>query len=726
MFNNNSPRTSREALRTLVLVLVTVIAFMIYSYGWEVTDINLSTPQQETRQTNVGNALRELLSPRIFEQDREVFDYGENFVIGCDYDSADQQQVDDGGPFILVEPRCGVPGDLITIEGRNLSPSAAARIRWVPVEGQARPREDITSGREELIVSRDGAFSAIIEVPRISGSEGQTHVVQLRVAVPDGPVRFSDTTNEVIRRMVETIFMALLATSIAIPIAFVLSFLAAHNLMKPVRLTLGSMLVSFIALPVGWWLGATLLGDLGRFGVEVGRGDIALALGGFLIPVAAVVLGGLAIRWMSARLVFPVGSWQAEAVGIARQIVVIVLLIFVAGAIGGLGILGGDQFRSLGDTIRPEGDGNALLWLQRALADGIGGVGQLIGILGEMVELFIGGVAGLVGAFTLSGILTSTTRKPLLHLPYRPSVVVGGVLGAISGGLLLAGVAEIGRGAALLGLLVPFTTALLGGQIMVMILRRVFHIRRRAGGSRTNTDVFASALLFIVSAVVIFILTFDVLQIGRAIIDGTLPPDTTIDLLAFDMSLYVFDAVLFGAVLGGIAGALATSNATFPVGTVLYNVARTLMNTTRSIEPLIMGLVFVIWVGIGPFAGVMALTLHSIASLGKLYSEQIENIDEGPIEALLATGANRLQTIVYAVVPQIIPPYIAFTMYRWDINVRMSTIIGFVGGGGIGLLLNQQINLLRYRDAGVAVLAIAIVVSILDYASASIREQLTR
>jgi hypothetical protein len=184
MFNNNSPRSSREALRSLVIVLVAVIAFMIYSYGWEVTDINLSTPQQETRQTNVGNALRELLSPRIFEQDREVFDYSENFVIGCDYDAAEQQQVDDGGPFILVEPRCGVAGDEIIIEGFNLSPSAAARIRWIPVEGQARPRQDIVSGREELIVARDGTFSAIVEVPRISGSDGETHILQLRVAIP--------------------------------------------------------------------------------------------------------------------------------------------------------------------------------------------------------------------------------------------------------------------------------------------------------------------------------------------------------------------------------------------------------------------------------------------------------------------------------------------------------------------------------------------------------------
>src|SRR5690606_1365923 len=170
-------------------------------------------------------------------------------------------------------------------------------------------------------------------------------------------------------------------------------------------------------------------------------------------------------------------------------------------------------------------------------------------------------------------------------------------------------------------------------------------------------------------------------------------------------------------------GLLSGLHTNFQLGDVLYNATRTILNALRSIEPLIMGLIFVVWVGIGPFAGVLALTLHSIASLGKLYSEQIENIDEGPIEALKSTGANQLQTIVFAVVPQIVPPYIAFTMYRWDINVRMSTIIGFVGGGGIGLLLNQQINLLRYRDAGVAVLAIAVVVSILVYASAKIRER---
>jgi phosphonate transport system permease protein len=117
----------------------------------------------------------------------------------------------------------------------------------------------------------------------------------------------------------------------------------------------------------------------------------------------------------------------------------------------------------------------------------------------------------------------------------------------------------------------------------------------------------------------------------------------------------------------------------------------------------------------------MALTLHSIAALGKLFSEQIEGIDDGPVEAITATGANRLQMIAYAVIPQVIPPFTAFALYRWDINVRMSTIIGMVGGGGIGFILVQFIRLLDYRSAGMAVWLIAITVAILDYVSAEIR-----
>ena len=159
-----------------------------------------------------------------------------------------------------------------------------------------------------------------------------------------------------------------------------------------------------------------------------------------------------------------------------------------------------------------------------------------------------------------------------------------------------------------------------------------------------------------------------------------------------------------------------------PVTLGVYYAVRSLLNILRAIEPLIMAIIFVVWVGLGPFAGVLALTVHSIAALGKLYSEAVESIDPRPIEAVLATGANRWQMIAYAVVPQIVPPYLAFTIYRWDINVRMSTIIGFVGGGGIGFLLQQWIRLLMYKEAGVAVWAIALVVAIMDYVSAKVRE----
>ncbi|MCK4804299.1 MAG: phosphonate ABC transporter, permease protein PhnE, partial [Spirochaetes bacterium] len=155
----------------------------------------------------------------------------------------------------------------------------------------------------------------------------------------------------------------------------------------------------------------------------------------------------------------------------------------------------------------------------------------------------------------------------------------------------------------------------------------------------------------------------------------------------------------------------------------IYYLTRTILNIIRAIEPLIWALIAVVWVGLGPFAGIIALTIHSIASLGKLYSEAIENIDPGPIEAIQATGATWLQTIMYAVVPQMVPPFVSFSIYRWDINVRMSTIIGLVGGGGIGFLLVQYIRLLDYRSAGIAVWFIAITVAMLDYVSSEIRQR---
>jgi len=161
-----------------------------------------------------------------------------------------------------------------------------------------------------------------------------------------------------------------------------------------------------------------------------------------------------------------------------------------------------------------------------------------------------------------------------------------------------------------------------------------------------------------------------------------------------------------------------------PAGGVVYGLTRTFFNIMRSIEALVLAIIFSVWVGLGPFAGVLALGVHSIASLGKLYSEAIESIEVGPIEAITATGASPLQVVRYAVVPQIVPQFTAFTIYRWDINVRFSTVLGFVGGGGIGFVLQQYIQLLQWRQAATALWMIAIVVAVLDYGSAVVRERI--
>lgn len=718
MSDNQSPNP-RHALRRLLIVLAVAIGFIIYSYGWTVTQIDLERPQEEQRQTNVQSALRDLLSPNIFEQDREVVDIYANFRVNCVEGETVEQPADQfENASITITPSCGEPGDEIYIVVTDFAPLAEGRIRWDPPgeDAQSRPRDILEIGREDFVFGQDGNFTGTIEVPRIRGTEGDLSRIVVRAAVPVGSVRFSRTTELVIERMIETIFMALVATTVAIPIAALISFLAARNLMRPIRLSVGTLLVAFVSLAFGAVIGAVLLKPVADLGVRVGHGDEAGALLAFIAPIAVIALMIILLR-LTAQPVSK-GS-QVTAASLARSIVVRLLmaigLVFVIGAIGGLGILGSEQLHVLSDTFMAS---NATL-----VAGIITAIANLLGVLSNLVALFTVVVAAAIGAFTLSGIVTQLVVQPLRKVNGALSYIIAAVLGLMSGAILMAIVGQIGASAALLGLLSPIVAALIGGQIPVLIYRRFF-VPAQPAYNRTAAQQIVPTLLLIIGVVAVFIITFDYLNINRAMIDGTIPPQVTRDIFGIEMSNYVFNNMIIGALLGGVAGALAGVHSSFPLGTVIYNVARTVLNSIRSIEPLIMGLVFVIWVGIGPFAGVLALTLHSIVALGKLYSEQVENIDDGPIEALSSTGASRLQTIVYAVVPQIIPPYIAFTMYRWDINVRMSTIIGFVGGGGIGLLLQQQINLLRYRDAGVAVLAIAIVVSILDYASASIRSRI--
>ncbi|MBI5876549.1 MAG: phosphonate ABC transporter, permease protein PhnE [Chloroflexi bacterium] len=213
------------------------------------------------------------------------------------------------------------------------------------------------------------------------------------------------------------------------------------------------------------------------------------------------------------------------------------------------------------------------------------------------------------------------------------------------------------------------------------------------------------------------------------------------DFLAIDLTPSLLDTVwrqmlgtlfqaLIATTLGGAAAIpfafLGARNLTgrSALSVWVYFIVRGLFNVLRSIEALLYVAIFVFWVGIGAFAGALALAVTTFALIGKLFSEAIENIDSGPMEAIAATGATRLQTIVYAILPQIVPPFVSYTIYQWDINVRISTIIGFAGGGGIGLLLNAYFGQLQYHKAGTVVALIVLVVTLMDFASAKIREKM--
>ena len=189
------------------------------------------------------------------------------------------------------------------------------------------------------------------------------------------------------------------------------------------------------------------------------------------------------------------------------------------------------------------------------------------------------------------------------------------------------------------------------------------------------------------------------------------------------LALVATTFALFGALPLGFLAARNLMDRSAASLAIYYGV-RTIMSVLRSIEPLIMAIVFVVVVGLGPFAGMLAIMVHSVAALGKLYSESIEAIDPGPINAIWATGARWSEVVRYGVLPQAMPSFISYTLYRWDINVRSSIIVGFVGGGGIGAWLFQWIVLADYRAVGASFIAIVLVVMALDYSSARLRERI--
>jgi phosphonate transport system permease protein len=201
------------------------------------------------------------------------------------------------------------------------------------------------------------------------------------------------------------------------------------------------------------------------------------------------------------------------------------------------------------------------------------------------------------------------------------------------------------------------------------------------------------------------------------------PPNFRQWRLYVDEMVVTLQIALWGTALAVITAVpmalLASSNI---VPWWVYQPVRRLMDACRAINEMVFAMLFVVAVGLGPFAGVLALWIHTSGVLAKLFSEAVEAIDPQPVEGIRSTGASALHEIVYGVIPQVIPLWTSFTLYRFESNIRSASVVGMVGAGGIGVVLWEIIRGFQYAETCAVMIIIILSVSVIDLVSARIRQ----
>jgi phosphonate transport system permease protein len=157
---------------------------------------------------------------------------------------------------------------------------------------------------------------------------------------------------------------------------------------------------------------------------------------------------------------------------------------------------------------------------------------------------------------------------------------------------------------------------------------------------------------------------------------------------------------------------------------VVFGTAKAVLNVLRTVPEIVWAMIFVFMVGLGPFPGVLALGVHTGGVLGKLFGEVLEDVDPAPLEALQATGAGRVRILVYGVLPQALPQFAAYALYRWEVNIRAAAMMGFVGAGGLGQRIHVAISLFHEHQLLTLILAIYLIVTVVDALSAYLRARL--
>ena len=659
------PRSGHPLIRALAVFLTIATVVVIYAFAFDKTDVDLEEVKSPERRDSLVRILRGLARPDLIEfPEAEVFHEVE-VMVPCPAGGFTPAAPDTSGAYITVEPACTDPGGEVTVRGSGFAPGSSMPLSFIP------NAEGVVLRRANIEVGPDGTFAVVIDLPERSDDQVQ-HLRVTSIERQGGLTSWtwSKTARSTWSKIIETVMLALMATTLGIAVGIPLSFFSARNLMRGIRSPLLSMAMFLVGIPVGLFLALLWGRFVTSIGEDVFRGH---PLNSALALAAVLGVGWLLFRWLLATGGAADPSRRARYLRIGAWVAM------------------------------------ALIALEAVLA-----AGYLLMWLGDILTTFFSAATALLaaGAMAMAGSRLGHALND--HLPRPVSRVLRYPAGALAVAVVAVGIGGLVNWLYRYGgsnQAIPATAGaiLLGVTGAILAARAARPLRARIPGMLASVLVFVVAVIGLVAGGALGI------ALGNSI-------ERLVSLVAGGASLV--SAGLVGAVLGlGLAWATRHLDA-LPTGLITYYLSRSFFNAVRSVEPLVMAIVFVVWVGIGPFAGSLALALHTIAGLAKLYSEQVESVLPGPIEAVSSTGATRLQNVVYAVVPQIVPPYIAFTLYRWDINVRMSTIIGFAGGGGIGFLLQQNINLVQYRAASVQMLAIAVVVASLDFLSARIRSRI--
>jgi len=204
-----------------------------------------------------------------------------------------------------------------------------------------------------------------------------------------------------------------------------------------------------------------------------------------------------------------------------------------------------------------------------------------------------------------------------------------------------------------------------------------------------------------------------------------LPPDPSVLGQALRGALQTLQIAVVGTAVGAVLAlpvAFAAARNTAPAWAFYWT--RSALNVFRAMDTLVYALFFVAAVGLGPFPGVLAVVVYTATVLAKLYSESIEAMDPLPVEAVEAVGATRVQVLRWGVVPQLVPQFLSFTLYRFETNIRAAAVLGFVGAGGIGFYIQTYLRLLNYPAASTVLLVLVVMVMVVDFASSRLRARL--